>query len=430
MVQLNRLFWLVISLSLLAGCISPISKTPPLPIPDRVETSALTPDRAETSALTTLDRPGVAIRQAATEAAIPAVDTFGVDGGAEPANIDALNALLREDPYDLELLISFGTSKGGSAGHIALAVRGEIPGDDLVYSANFYADRARKHESGRYTRDLMVAIPKTEYLFRTSSSIATTAAFGLDYGEIYKRSVIGVRVYGVPREARQSLIAYFQRINADYHRQARNTEYHDGDVKYDYMRLNCAKTIGSAFRYGAGYSDLDVANPTILTGRRLVAAATANLPTEMAMKLISAWNKRGYGMDVVLYKKYRGSTYIDPHEAEKVAFKDLPNRFPSVRSWDFRRDEGAYEDFDNLYAMYLLYNLGKYSVRIDPQTRLLVIEKDKRPMDFAEADTLARESARKDSESFSKHTMFRPLGIPVGEPADNTHLYYYTTPDE
>ena len=135
-------------------------------------------------------------------------------------------------------------------------------------------------------------------------------------------------------------------------------------------------------------------------------------------------------MDVVLYKKYRGSTYIDPHEAEKVAFKDLPNRFPSVRSWDFRRDEGAYEDFDNLYAMYLLYNLGKYSVRIDPQTRLLVIEKDKRPMDFAEADTLARESARKDSESFSKHTMFRPLGIPVGEPADNTHLYYYTTPDE
>ncbi|MCC7228656.1 MAG: hypothetical protein IT507_18420, partial [Burkholderiaceae bacterium] len=362
------------------------------------------------------------MRQAATEAAIPAVDTFGVDGGAEPANIDALNALLREDPYDLELLISFGTSKGGSAGHIALAVRGEIPGDDLVYSANFYADRARKHESGRYTRDLMVAIPKTEYLFRTSSSIATTAAFGLDYGEIYKRSVIGVRVYGVPREARQSLIAYFQRINADYHRQARNTEYHDGDVKYDYMRLNCAKTIGSAFRYGAGYSDLDVANPTILTGRRLVAAATANLPTEMAMKLISAWNKRGYGMDVVLYKKYRGSTYIDPHEAEKVAFKDLPNRFPSVRSWDFRRDEGAYEDFDNLYAMYLLYNLGKYSVRIDPQTRLLVIEKDKRPMDFAEADTLARESARKDSESFSKHTMFRPLGIPVGEPADNTHL--------
>jgi hypothetical protein len=30
---------------------------------------------------------------------------------------------LRQDPYDLELLISFGTSKGGSAGHLALALR-------------------------------------------------------------------------------------------------------------------------------------------------------------------------------------------------------------------------------------------------------------------------------------------------------------------
>ena len=420
MAQLNRLCLLVIALSLLAGCISPMGKTP----------RPLIHEGVETPALTTVDQLGVAMRQTAIEVVIPAVDTFGVNGGSEPANIDALNALLREDPYDLELLISFGTSKGGSAGHIALAVRGEIPGDDLVYSANFYADRARKHETGFYTRDLMVAIPKTEYLFRTSSSIASTTSFGLDYGEIYKRSVIGVRVYGVPAEAKQSLIAYFQRINADYHRQARNTEYHDGDVKYDYMRLNCAKTIGSAFRYGAGYSDLDVANPTILTRRKLVAAATANLPTEMAMKLVSAWNKRGYAMDVVLYKKYRGSAYIDPHEAEKVAFKDLPNRFPSVRSWDFSREEGTYEDFDNLYAMYLLYNLGKYSVRIDPQTRLLVIEKDKRPMEFAQADALARESARKDSESFSRHTMFRPLGLPVGEPADNTHLYDYTTPDE
>lgn len=409
----------MIALSLLAGCISPISTISPLPIPDGVETSALT----------TMDRPGGPMRRTATEVANPAGEAFGDKGGAEPANIDGLNATLREDPYDLELLISFGTSKGGSAGHIALAVRGEIPGDDLVYSANFYADRARKHESDFYTRDLMLAIPKTEYLFSTSSSIASTAAFGLDYGEIYKRSVIGVRVYGVPAEAKQALTAYFQQINADYHRQARNTEYHNGDVKYDYMRLNCAKTIGSAFRYGAGYSDLEVANPAILTGRRLVAAATANLPTEMAMKLISAWNKRGYAMDVVLYKKYRGSTYIDPHEAQKVAFKDLPNRFPSVRSWDFSREQGAYEDFDNLYAMYLLYNLGKYSVHIDQQTQLLVIEKAKRPMEFVQADALARENARKDSENFSRHKVFRPLGIPVGEPADNTHLYYYTTTD-
>ena len=48
---------------------------------------------------------------------------FGSKGGPEPANIDAIADHLREDPYDLELLISFGTSKGGSAGHLALGIR-------------------------------------------------------------------------------------------------------------------------------------------------------------------------------------------------------------------------------------------------------------------------------------------------------------------
>ena len=66
---------------------------------------------------------------------------FGVAGGAAPANIDEVAKALRQDPYDLELLISFGTSKGGSAGHLALAIRDRMASDDAVYSANFYADR-------------------------------------------------------------------------------------------------------------------------------------------------------------------------------------------------------------------------------------------------------------------------------------------------
>ncbi len=121
----------------------------------------------------------------------------------------------------------------------------------------------------------------------------------------------------------------------------------------------------------------------------MVAAANANIPTEMAMKLVKEWNARGYGMDVVLYKKYEGSTYVDPHEEEKVAFKDLPNRFPSVLSRDFRKEQGQYEDFDNLFAMYLLYNLGKYSVRVNEETKLLEIEKSKNPMAYPEAAELA-----------------------------------------
>jgi hypothetical protein len=351
--------------------------------------------------------------------ATPAVAAdFGSPGGPEPANIDEVGALLRNDPYDLELLISFGTSKGGSAGHLALAIRDGAADDDLVYSANFYADRTRKHATGFYTEQLMIGIPKQEYLFRTVSSLGNTASFGLDFGEVYKRSVVGVRVYGVPSGEKEALADYFRRINDDYRDRARNTEYHDGEVKYDYLRLNCAKTIGAAFKFGAGYKDLDVTSAKLLSGRRLVAAATSNIPTEMALKLVKEWDKLGYGMDVVLYKKYGGSTYVDPHEEEKVAFKDLPNRFPSVLSRDFWNDRGQYEDFDNLFAMYLFYNLRKFTVRVNDETKLLEIEKRRDSMPYAEAARLANRSASSDSDLFGRHQPFQPAGTPIGAPDD------------
>src|SRR4029077_8261775 len=201
-------------------------------------------------------------------------------------------------------LISLGPSRGAWAGHFALSIRGRKSNDETVYSANFYADRAKEHANGYYTEALMARIPKTEYLFATSSSVADTTQFGLDFGEIYKRSVIGVRVYGVPVGEKEALAAFFQRINDDYHNQARNTEYHKGEIRYDYLRLNCAKTIGAGFKYGAGYQDLEVTSAKLLSGRRVVAAANANVPTEMAMKLLAQWNQRGYGLDVVWYKKY------------------------------------------------------------------------------------------------------------------------------
>ena len=344
---------------------------------------------------------------------------FGTPGGPEPSNIGEIAQVLGQDPYDLELLISYGTSKGGSAGHLALAIRNQAPGDDLVYTANFYADRAREHANGYYTDDLMIRVPKKEYLFKTTSSLGDSASFGLDFGEIYKRSVIGVRVYGVPASEKEALAAYFGRINDDYHRRARNTEYHAGEVKYDYLRLNCAKTIGSAFKFGAGYRDLDVTSAKLLSGRRVVAAANANIPTEMAMKLLEAWNARRYTMDVVLYRKYDGSTYVDPREEEKVAFKDLPDRFPSVLSRDFRKEQGHYEDVDNLFAMYLLYNMARYSVRVNDQTKLLEIETTKTPMPYPEAAERAAQSARSDSESFSRRVPFRPRGTEIGGGTDS-----------
>jgi len=347
-------------------------------------------------------------------AAAAAAD-FAAPGGPEPAGLGDVMEVLRRDPYDLELFISYGTSKGGSAGHLALGVRDAVPGDDLVYSANFYADRSKEHASGFYTADLMVAIPKKEYLYGTSSSLGPDAAFGLDFGEVYKRSVVGVRVSGVPLAEKERVVAYFHRINDDYRRRARDTEYHDGEVKYDYLRLNCAKTIGSAFRYGAGYGDLDVTSAALLGRRPIVAAANANIPTEMAIKLLKEWDARGYRMDVVLYRKYPASTYADPHDDEPVAFKDLPDRFPSVLSRDFRRDQGEYEDPDNLYAMYLLYNLARYSVRIDEATWALQIAVDKVPLPYPEAAQFAADAALGDGAGYAAGAGFVPQATRIGE---------------
>jgi hypothetical protein len=360
---------------------------------------------------------------------------FASPGGAEPANVAAIADFLRSDPYDLELLISFGTSKGGSAGHLALAIRGDADDvDDVddgspangahesgrverVYSANFYADRQPEHASGYYTDALMLAIPKDEYLFATRSTLAPTASFGLDFGEVYKRSVVGVRVYGVPRSEKRALAAYFARINDDYRRRATDTEYHDGEVSYDYMRLNCAKTIASAFHFGAGYTDVDVSSAWLLKRSRLVAAAKANIPTETAIKLMRAWNARGYAMDVVLYEKYADSAYVDPHDDEPVAFKDLPNRFPSVLSRDFRSDAGEYEDYDNLLAMYLLANLGKYNVRVNAQTQRIEVARRTPPMPYALALERASDDARADSTNFRLLRRILPRGKRIGDTA-------------
>ena len=341
---------------------------------------------------------------------------FGSRGGPEPANIDEISDVLNQDRYDMELLISFGTSKGGSAGHIALAIRNQAAGDDTVYSANFYADRAPEHANGSYTENLMIGVQKKEYLFKTTSSLGDTASFGLDFGEIYKRSIVGVRVYNVPASEKEALTAFFKRLNDDYHNRVGRTEYHGSEVVYDYLDLNCAKTIGTAFKYGAGYKELEVKSGPIASRRKVKAALNANIPTEMALKLLKEWNARGYGLDVVLYKKYPSSTYVDPHEDEKVAFKDLPNRFPSVLSLDFAKEQGHYEDFNNLFAMYLLYNMGRYSVRVNGETKLLEIQTSKNPMAYPEAAKLATQSARSDSDNFRRRSAFRPKGTAIGEP--------------
>jgi hypothetical protein len=123
-------------------------------------------------------------------------------------------------------------------------------------------------------------------------------------------------------------------------------------------------------------------------------------------------------LDVVWYGKHEGSTYVDPHEEEKVAFKDLPNRFPSVLSRDFRKEQDHYEDFDNLFAMYFLYNLSKYGMRVNDETKLLEIARAKSPMAYPEAAELAAQSAKSDGESFRRRLPFRRKRTEIENPTD------------
>jgi hypothetical protein len=338
---------------------------------------------------------------------------FATPGGPAPSGLASVQQRLDDPRADLELLLSFGTSKGGSAGHIALAIRDEAGADDAVYSANFYADRDPKH-ADRYTDALMVRVPKGEYLYGTSSSLGPKATFGLDYGEVYKRSVVGVRVFGVPAVERAALAAYFARMNADFAARAADTEYHRGEVTYGYLDLNCAKTVGSAFKYGAGYGALEIRVAPVIKARKAAAAFNANTPSEMAMRLMREMDARGYRMEAILYRKYVASPYVDPHEEEKVAFKDLPNRFPSAISLDFRNDDRAYEDYDNLFALYLLYNLSRHVVVIDQATHEARIEAMHDPLPYAEAVKQAAASAEADSKGFLKRLFFKPEGRPIG----------------
>ena len=104
----------------------------------------------------------------------------------------------------------------------------------------------------------MIRIPKKEYLFGTASSLATRPrSASISARSTSGRSSACASTACRPAE-KEALAAFFQRVNDDYHHRVRKTDYHDREIRYDYLRLNCAKTIGMAFKLGAGYKDLEV----------------------------------------------------------------------------------------------------------------------------------------------------------------------------
>ena len=344
-------------------------------------------------------------------------ESFGVPGGSEVRNLDKVFETLQEENYDLELLLSFGTSSGGSAGHLALSLRdGE---KETVYSVNFYADRAKEH-ADHYTEKLVPAIPKKEYIYSQASTLSPDAVFGLDYGEIFKRSLIGIRISGVSATQKEGIRAFYKRLNQDYSNQVVSPDYHRGEVVYNYMNLNCAKTVAQALKFGAGFQSVEVKGNhifSVLPGSKYLFS---HVPTATAMNIIEVLAKEGLGFSVVLYKKFEGSQYLDSEL--NLKFKDLPNRFPSFKSLDFFNGSTKFESYNNLKAMYLLYHMGKYSLIIDEPSRELRIEKSAEPKPFAEALELAKEEGYKQSKHLIRR-IFRSMGVKITSDTDTSGLY-------
>jgi hypothetical protein len=70
--------------------------------------------------------------------------------------------------------------------------------------------------------------------------------------------------------------------------------------------------------------------------------------------------------------------------------------------------------------------MGKYSIGLNDQTRLLQIGKRKTPMIYVEAVELAARSAKSDSENLRLREVLRPEGADVGNAADATPLDQFT----
>ncbi len=345
---------------------------------------------------------------------------FGHPEGPALQGVENVMDTILADDYNLEILMSFANHKKGAAGHLALAVRKPGSNEETVYSANFYADRKPEHQEGYYTEDLIMAIPKQEYLYGVRSSISNHARFGLDFGELFKRSVVGVRVYGVSEAQLDGIIAFYARMNQDYTNRAQNTEYQRGEVVYDYMNLNCAKSVAQAFKYGAGFDEVSVRGNHILGNLPYAKALFAHTPTETTMQILKVLHKFGARFDVILYKRSEDSTY--QNDDPPMAFKELANRFPSVKSLDFFNGSTAYEDYDNLLAMNLFFQMGKFSFEIPKGTQMVVLEKQKSPVPYDVAMEIAKDAASQDSKNALRR-MVRLLGLKLTADNDTSDMY-------
>lgn len=163
---------------------------------------------------------------------------FGTEHGAPADDVDGtLNELEAAVPADLELLLSYSTSKvperiarENPFGHLAIRVGA------TVFSANHMAERG-----GGAT--LLQHVSLSEYLFGVTPPAGRqehTSTYGMAYG----RDTIGLRVLGVPAQACAAMGAEADRIEA---------EFRDGTLRWDRRHFNCADAVERILSAG-GYA--------------------------------------------------------------------------------------------------------------------------------------------------------------------------------
>jgi hypothetical protein len=136
----------------------------------------------------------------------------------------------------------------------------------------------------------------------------------------------------------------------------------------------------------------------------------------MAMKLMKEWKRAATRWTSSSTGNTRARPYVDPHDEEKSRVQGPSQPLSLGLSRDFRRDQGEYKDYDNLFAMYLLYNLGKYKRARErgdeaPRNR----QRGKLPLQYTQAAELPERSAKSDSHDFQRGVPFVPKGAPIGQ---------------
>jgi UDP-N-acetylglucosamine:LPS N-acetylglucosamine transferase len=162
---------------------------------------------------------------------------FGVENGTGALNIDeALARLADEAPADIELLLSYATSRSPQRivvenpfGHLAIRIGG------AVYSANHAAAR-------EVDPNLLQHLSLADYLYglqRPSRSQVHTSTYGMAYG----RATLGLRVAGIPPRCTTNMVAEAQRIEE---------QFAQGALRYDKRDFNCGDVVVQILHAG-GY---------------------------------------------------------------------------------------------------------------------------------------------------------------------------------